>query len=296
MPAAYLESRLQFLRNQQNGDGGWGYVPAKGSWTEPSFYALLATWHQRDTTWWRKGWETMRSWQQADGSWQPSPGAAEPHWTTALGLTLYSLLGDHGAGFQRAVRWLLAERPFESGATVRLLHFLHVRRNEHDPKYFGWPWIPGTSSWIEPTAHALVALKKAAPHLNNPELAVRIGLAEEMIWLRRCQDGGWNYGNRIVLGEMLPSYPETTALALLGLQGSSDSRLPAAVEYARGLRTDAGQRLARTWLALALRVHGQSGEGEPTEEICTRNVLLTALECLAHPAGNYSLLKRGGAA
>ena len=25
----------------------------------------------------------------------------------------------------------------------------------------GWPWKEGTSSWVEPTAHTLIALKKA---------------------------------------------------------------------------------------------------------------------------------------
>jgi hypothetical protein len=36
---------------------------------------------------------------------------------------------------------------------------------------------------------------------------------------RQCDDGGWNYGNAVVLGDRLPSYGQTTAVALLALQG-----------------------------------------------------------------------------
>ncbi len=296
MPGEYLASRLEFLRNQQNPDGGWGYAPGRGSATEPSFYALLATWREKDAEWWQRGWREMRSWQRTDGAWQAGPAVSEPHWTTALGLTLYTLLGDSGDGFQRAARWLISERPFEGNALVRITHLLHIFRREHDPKYFGWPWVPGTSSWIEPTAHALVALKKASRQLNDPALVERIGLAEEMIWLRHCQDGGWNYGNRIVLGEMLPSYPETTALALLGLQGNADPRLAGALRQARQLQVGGGERLARSWLALVFRIYGESEQAEPTGDIRQRDVLLTALECLAHPSGNHWLLQAGGAA
>ena len=38
----YLQSRLDFLRNTQNPDGGWGYFPGKHSWLEPTTYATLA--------------------------------------------------------------------------------------------------------------------------------------------------------------------------------------------------------------------------------------------------------------
>ena len=38
---------------------------------------------------------------------------------------------------------------------------------------------------------------------------------------RQCQDGGWNYGNRIVWGTPLEPYIQTTAMGLLALQGSS---------------------------------------------------------------------------
>ena len=35
---------------------------------------------------------------------------------------------------------------------------------------------------------------------------------------RVCRGGGWNFGNKNVLGEDLPPYPDTTAITLVALQ------------------------------------------------------------------------------
>ena len=53
---------------------------------------------------------------------------------------------------------------------------------------------------------------------------------------RESVGGGWNYGNRVVLGEDLPPYAQTTAVALLALHGAN-----AGIER-RGLAT-----LRRLW-------------------------------------------------
>ncbi len=53
------------------------------------------------------------------------------------------------------------------------------------------------------------------PHLTED----RIRDGELMILDRMCPGGGWNYGNSRVLGEDLWPFPDTTALALMALQG-----------------------------------------------------------------------------
>jgi hypothetical protein len=92
------------------------------------------------------------------------------------------------------------------------------RQVDLDPDLTGWPWTEGTFSWVEPTAYALLALKRLRPGLPGALAEDRIEQGERMIIDRVCLDGGWNYGNSRVLGEDLWSYPDTTALALLALQ------------------------------------------------------------------------------
>ena len=41
MESVYLRTRREFLLQNQNRDGGWGYFPGKQSWLEPTAYAAL---------------------------------------------------------------------------------------------------------------------------------------------------------------------------------------------------------------------------------------------------------------
>lgn len=160
----------------------------------------------------------------------------------------------------------------------------------HDRKFAGWPWLPGTTSWIEPTSHTLVALKRAAPHVNLTGLRRRVALAEAMILQRRCADGGWNYGSRAALGIALPSYPETTALALLGLQSCADADLGQDLIRARELWQRCESRLGRAWLAVSLRSFLVE---IPADErpIAKNDILATSLEALAAPNGGFLFLR-----
>jgi hypothetical protein len=108
-------------------------------------------------------------------------------------------------------------------------------------------------------------------------------MGEKMILERRCSDGGWNYGNRRVLGEDLRSYPETTALALLGLSGNPalDLRVPLAL--AKRHWNETRSPLARAWLDVALRSHAAEAPplGEPLP-LAPTDTMVNALEIMAH--------------
>ena len=80
---------------------------------------------------------------------------------------------------------------------------------------------------------------------------------------RETVGGGWNYGNRVVLGEDLEPYAQTTAAAMVALQGAD-----AALERrAASLRCDgSGARsvdgaLTVALATAALRLHGDDDAG-----------------------------------
>ena len=290
MTGSYRELRLDALRRTQNADGGWGYVEGKKSWLEPTAYSLLALHEQAGEAVWKKGWDLLRSWQRPDGAWQPNGVVNEPHWSTALAVTLHCVRNEFDSKFRRGVEWLLANRGEESTTFARFVGTFATNHLGHDRKFAGWPWLPGTTSWIEPTAHALVALKKAAPQVRSEELRRRIVLAEGMILRRRCADGGWNYGSRAALGVDLPSYPETTALALLGFQACAEADLTQDLARARRLLDETKSRMGRAWLSVSLRNFGVPLPAD-TRPASGHDVLATALEALSAPGGGHELLR-----
>ena len=80
---------------------------------------------------------------------------------------------------------------------------------------------------------------------------------------RECVGGGWNYGNRVVYGVDLPPYVQTTAAALLALQGSE----PDVVDRGRRLLLEHWQ-LETGGLSLALTLAAlQLTGGAPTDAI-----------------------------
>jgi hypothetical protein len=197
---------------------------------------------------------------------------------------------------RRSVDWILSVVGEEHGLKMRAAAFFHVIKTRMDFSHEGWPWRQGNAAWIEPTAHTLVALKKVAANYRSGELEHRVREGEALIWSRRCSDGGWNCGNPNALNFNLPSYPETTALALIGLQGCRVEELAGPLDMARRYRAETKSSLAKAWLTIALRCHGESPEAPVEEARRSNDVMLTALEALGHPEGNHRLLRTGGRA
>jgi hypothetical protein len=291
----YLESRLEFLRKTQNQDGGWGYFPGKGSWFEPTTYAMLALHGRRESEGdLDRAWKLLRSWQLADGSFRPSGEVKDGTWVTAHAVTLASVRGVNDASVRSSVDWLLREVGAEHEVPMRVASFFHWIPTKLDVSHEGWPWRSGNASWIEPTAQTLVALKKVASQYRSADVEHRVREGEKLVLSRRCSDGGWNCGNPNVYNFDLPSYPETTGLALLGLQGRNEQELAGALEVARQFRAETKSSLAKAWLQIALRCHGQQVETPAEKAWGSSDIMLAAVQALGHPEGNYRLFGAGG--
>jgi hypothetical protein len=128
-----------------------------------------------------------------------------------------------------------------------------------NPDIQGWPWALGTFSWVEPTAYALLALKKLRPALQGSRVDARIHQGELLLYDRMCAGGGWNYGNVRVHGVPLPPYPETTAVALIALQDHQAREAnQISLEALRTLlMTHATSGLMLGWAMLCLVLYGE---------------------------------------
>ena len=121
------------------------------------------------------------------------------------------------APIEKALRWLLNNQGREGHWFWKWKFRTVDRAVQFNPDKYGWPWFPGTVSWVIPTAFSLIALKQSAPCCRTEPIANRIQLGTEMLRDRACPQGGWNAGNGIVFGSALTPHIDTTAIALLAL-------------------------------------------------------------------------------
>jgi uncharacterized protein (DUF362 family) len=238
---------LDALAAQANPDGGWGYSPDQTAHLEPTCLALLALSAEPDR--YRgildRGFAFLDRCAGADGSYRPTSGREEAVWPTALVLFLRATLSQEDQDLGRTAGFLLALR----GQDARSKEAEEI--HDIDLKLVGWPWADGNFSWVEPTAWACLALRRAG-FGNHP----RVAEGTRLLLDRALDEGGINYGNRRILGRILDPIPGPTALMLLALQGHEPHpRLDAALSYL-GRQALAGDDLEHLcWACLALNVH-----------------------------------------
>ena len=220
---------LPALRNAQNADGGWGFHPGSVSRAEPTCWALQALLNASDrgtVERFSRGFQFLRQAQLADGSWPATPGEKTGCWVTSLACWTLASAPDSAKLIAAGLSWLCEDWPRDSSPWQRLLRKFSAQSIIFpiNDSYRGWGWTPNTSSWVEPSSFALLALEQA-PKDTLPAIAGRRReLAESMIYDRMCPGGGWNCGNPRVYGVAGEPLVMPTAWALLALRGHAERR------------------------------------------------------------------------
>jgi hypothetical protein len=152
-----------------------------------------------------------------------------------------------------AFAWLAAQRGLESHWLWQWKFRLFDRQVRFDPSKSGWPWVPGTASWVAPTALAMLAFR--AWRHESPRLAE----GAEMLLDRACPQGGWNAGNPGVFGVELDPHPDFTAMAVLALRHSAHRRetiVRRSLDYLATRLNTSPSPYSLAWAVLALSAYG----------------------------------------
>lgn len=223
-PSSLAESLcLPFLRQAQNSDGGWGFHPGAQSRTEATCWALLALIdlaHGQDSEDISRGFHFLRAAQLSDGSWPSTHGEQTGCWVTSLASWVLLADLDSRTAAAAGLNWVCKDWPRDGRLWRRLVaRFSSDRHLSHmNTAYRGWGWTPGTASWVEPTAFALLALRRCPEELLPRMARRRQALGEAMLRDRMCPGGGWNCGNPRVYGVAGEPLVIPTVWALLALR------------------------------------------------------------------------------
>ena len=245
-------------------DGGVGLGHGGPSEPEPTAVAALAL----DDRLARAG---LARNQRADGGFAARDGRPESPSVSALAALA---LADDAGSSAKALDHALANRAPQVGESG----------DDDKDGRDGWGWTDDSYSWVEPTSRVLLATKILRPgDETSRSEAVRI------LGDRHCADGGWNYGSTSSKGVDLRGYAQTTAVALMGLQGEEPSLVDPAVRFLQQRWRDEPGGLTLAQTAVALDLHGVEGGYEVREALAAAfrrtaflgNVLAVAWAALA---------------
>jgi uncharacterized protein (DUF362 family) len=236
---------LEALAGLSCPEGGWAYAPDQPPHLEPTCLALLALAPEAQRfasvqpalAW-------LRSCRLPDGTFRLQRGRPEALWPTALALFT---LAAHGAPEPE----LLPSAAVLLGVKGRLVPSEGDEQiNDVDGNLLGWPWAESNFSWVEPTAWACLALRRAGAG-DSP----RVKEGQALLLDRTLPGGGLNYGNRRIFGISLEPIPAATALALLALQGVDDPRIRSSADWLIGVARTNDDLEHLCWARLALDVY-----------------------------------------
>ena len=257
----------------------WGYQHDGPSATEPTATAALALCCAGREEAAERALDWLVRVQGGDGSLGVTATEASPAWPTTLAVLAYAAAGSrYNTRRERAVDWLLSVEGTPIEQTPQL---------GHDSTLVGWPWIAPTHSWAEPTALAVLALK-AAGHADHPRCREAVRLLVD----RLLPDGGCNYGNTRVLGQLLRPHAMASGVVLWALAGEDDvpshevdsqevpsqeedvDRIACSLDYLERQLAEPISAAALAYTVLALAAHDRPLDAarEPLAEVAKRHI------------------------
>jgi len=276
MNTAYeREAVCRFLKIKQLPNAFWGEYTEQGA-IEATSLALMALRGEAnfDAVRVTKSLQTVRN---RDGSWPPFVGDDAGCWVTAVGI--YALLATNKVEVpQRSIEWLLESAGREAKWLWRW-KFQNVDNDvKFDPAKYGWSWVPGTTSWVIPTAFSLMTLQRirgaaAAPLSQQPQMNERIELGVSMLLDRMCPGGGWNAGNGMAFDVVFTPYIDATAIALLALQEHHDDAVNASLSWLAGRLVDCPSPQSLAWGILALTAYQETTTLEGSLQRVSRKLI-----------------------
>jgi hypothetical protein len=255
MPESWIPTATHELLQLRGTHSGWAYRSGASPSAEPTAlasFALLASSASSSMAEAASSTRAAGDWlaalQNTDGSVGVAAATPAPGWATPYALLLWQALSGYEQPRSRAAKWLLQHggKPLPRESDPE-----HIVG--HDTSLIGWPWVADTHSWLEPTAMAILALRKDGVAANP---RVREGV--RLIIDRAIVSGGWNYGNKAAFGHPLRPQPAPTGLALLALAGEAE-RPPVvdpAIRYLQSILPETRAAASLGWGLLGLRAWG----------------------------------------
>jgi hypothetical protein len=215
---SHLHEKLKANQKPSSTWGYWGHRGTQGS-VESLCLTILALRRQPSIEL-ALAVQALDGLQNPDGSW-PAFFGDEPEgcWTTALAVLSLMAAQHITKRLESGIQWLLDARGREANWLWRWKLSTVDNKVKFDPAKFGWNWTSGTTSWVIPTAFALIALQQARQrgYDKTAQLNERVDLGTSMLLDRMCPGGGWNAGNGVAFGVALAPHIDATAVALLAL-------------------------------------------------------------------------------
>jgi len=243
--ASETAALVERLRSFSLPDGGLPYYRGNASSAEPTLLAALALFASglpADRA------EPFLAWAQKIQNLDGSVGVDPGHRDQGVWLTAQAAIAFHYYGLKenltRARGFLLSLRSVTIPKDPRL---------KQDNTLTGWPWVPGTFGWVEPTAWSLIALS-----LSGLGGHPRAEEGARFLLDRQIPSGGWNYGNPALDGKELLPFWDTTGLALVALHGHGDpKRIGASLELMEKNQGKIESLSGLSWAVLGLQGYGR---------------------------------------